>query len=118
MTVNKAAFAAAVFCLLAGSQADAHARLVSASPAINASAPAPRQIVLKFSEKLEPRFSSFEVTRGGARVPMKTAAVGGDRRTLMGAPAKPLARGAYQVAWHVVAADTHRMQGTYTFTVR
>ena len=38
--------------------------------------------------------------------------------SLVGAPMPPLAPGTYRVTWHAVSADTHRMEGAYTFTVR
>lgn len=118
ITMKRSVFAvAAVATFLAASEAAAHAKLVSANPAVGATGSAPRQIVLRFSEKLQPKFSAFDVTYHGAPVPMKTA-VGRDRRTLVGAPTRPLARGAYQVMWHAVTADTHRIKGSYTFTVR
>lgn len=118
MTMKTTVFAvAAVAALLAGSEAAAHAKLISANPAVGATGSAPRQIVLRFSEKLQPKFSGFDVTYRGASVPMKTA-VGRDRRTLVGASTRPLTKGAYQVAWHAVTADTHRIKGSYTFTVR
>jgi methionine-rich copper-binding protein CopC len=109
--------AAGICALLAASQAEAHARLIGANPAANATLPAPRQIVLTFSEKLEPRFSGLEVFRGGARIPVK-AALSKDHRTLVGAPAGPLSPGAYKVAWRAVSTDAHRRQGAYSFTVR
>lgn len=108
---------AAVAALLAASEAAAHAKLVSAKPAASVAGTAPKKIVLRFSENLEPKFSGFEISYLGAPVAMKTA-VGRDRRTLVGAPARPLAKGAYQVTWHAVTADTHRIKGSYTFTVR
>lgn len=103
--------------LLGATHAQAHAKLVSASPAENAAGAAPKAITLKFNEKLQPKFSGFELTRGGTAVPVKVT-VGKDKLSLIGAPARPLAAGAYEVKWHAVTADTHRMQGAYTFTVR
>ena len=103
--------------LLAGGQALAHAKLLDASPAADATVAAPTQIVLHFSEKLEPKFSGFEVAAGGAQAAVKTS-LGKDRKTIIGVASKPLAAGAYQVNWHAVSADGHRMQGSYAFTVR
>lgn len=111
------ALAVGAASLFATAPALAHAKLVSAAPAANAAGPAPRQIVLKFNEKVQARFSGFDLTTGGAAVPVKVV-VGQDRLSLVGVPAKPLSPGAYQVKWHAVTADTHRMQGDYSFTVR
>jgi methionine-rich copper-binding protein CopC len=101
--------------LLTASQAAAHAHLVTSDPAVNATVAAPKQIVLHFSEKLQPKFSGFAVTKNGAAVPMK-AKVAND--VITGTPAKPLIAGPYQVTWHAVSADTHRTEGRYAFTVR
>jgi copper resistance protein C len=117
MTRPALALALGALALLAAGPAAAHAKLVSATPAENAAGAAPRQIVLRFNEKLQAKFSGFEVTTGGAVVPLKVS-VGEDRLSLVGVPAKPLNPGAYQVKWHAVTADTHRMQGDYSFTVR
>ena len=43
--------------------------------------------------------------------------VEGDK-TLVLTLAKPLMAGSYQVAWHVVSTDTHRIQGNLAFTVK
>jgi methionine-rich copper-binding protein CopC len=117
MTMNRTAFSLAAVTLLAATQVQAHAKLLGANPPVNSTVAAPRQIVLKFSEKLQPKFSGFDLSKGGARVSMKST-VGKDRLTMMGAPASPLAPGAYSVVWHAVTADTHRMQGAYSFVVR
>ena len=53
----------------------------------------------------------------GAKVAVKTT-VGKDGKSMVGVPAKPLAKGVYKVAWHAVTADSHRMQGDFSFTVR
>lgn len=99
-------------------QALAHAKLVRAEPAANAASAPPRQLVLHFNEKVTPRFSGVELaTSGGAFVKVATS-VGKDGLTLIAVPAKPLAAGAYKVTWHAVTADAHRMQGSYSFTVR
>ncbi|MDI1365516.1 MAG: copper resistance protein CopC, partial [bacterium] len=55
--------------LLGASQALAHAKLLTANPAPNATVAAPKALSLKFSEKLEPKFSGFEVANAaGAAV--------------------------------------------------
>lgn len=115
--MNRTAFALAAAMLLSATQAHAHAKLLGTNPPINATVAAPRQIVLTFSEKLQPRFSGFQLSKGGARVQVKSM-VSKDRRTMIGKPATPLAPGDYRVAWHAVTADTHRMEGGYSFVVR
>jgi methionine-rich copper-binding protein CopC len=106
--------------LAAAGAASAHAKLVSSSPAQNAVGAAPKQIVLKFSEKLQPKFSGVAVTMpqmNDMAVAARTG-VAKDGVTLVVTPAKPLMPGAYAVKWHAVTADTHRMEGQFSFTVR
>jgi len=110
--------AAAAFALAAtASQALAHARLSASEPAASASVAAPAQISLRFNEKLERAFSRFELTQGASKVPVKVG-LAKDGVTLVGAPAHPLAPGAYHVQWRAVSADGHRMTGAYDFTVK
>ena len=111
------AVACSAALLLSSGQALAHARLVEANPAADATVAAPAQIVLHFSERLEPKFSGFELAAGGAKASIRTS-LGEDRKTLIGVASKPLAAGAYQLTWHAVSADGHRMLGAYAFTVR
>ena len=117
MNIKRALAHLAVGAALVAGGADAHARLMAANPAVNATTAAPGQIVLTFTERLQPQFSRFELTRGGVRIAIRSS-VGRDRRTLVGIPARPLASGRYQVAWRAVTSDAHRMQGTYSFVVR
>ena len=37
--------------------------------------------------------------------------------TAMMAGSGPLAAGTYKVEWHAVSTDTHKTQGSYSFTV-
>jgi len=104
--------------LVVAGPAYAHAKLTAAAPAANATVAAPREIVLRFNEKMVSGFSGFElVSAGGEKVAVKTS-LGKDSMSLVGVPARPLTAGVYKVAWHVVTADSHRMQGDFSFTVR
>ena len=97
----------------------AHAFLKTASPGVGSTvAEAPRQVVIDFTEGIEPAFSSITVqdqtgTRvdtGGARL------VGGDTHLMVGL--KPIGPGTYTVRWHATATDTHKTQGRFRFTVK
>jgi methionine-rich copper-binding protein CopC len=92
----------------------AHARLVSSDPAANAKVKSPGQIKLHFSESLEPAFSSADLTDAGAKTVPVSKSVGGDTITLLPLTLKP---GAYKVTWHSVGQDTHRLAGSFGFTV-
>jgi methionine-rich copper-binding protein CopC len=99
-------------------QALAHAHLKNSAPAANAATASPATISLTFSEKIEPKFSGFEVTAAsGVKAPLAVTA-SKDGRTLTAPINTPLLAGAYKVTWHVVSDDGHRMDGDYSFTVK
>lgn len=120
MTKFHFAAATAAITLLAAAQAQAHAKLVSSTPADGAAVAAPKQIVLKFSEKLQPKFSGAALTMPSMNnmAMAAKASVAKDRVTMTLTPTGRLPAGAYMVSWHAVTADTHRMEGKYSFTVR
>jgi methionine-rich copper-binding protein CopC len=109
----------AASCLLAASQAVAHAKLEAATPAADSTVDAPKVIQLHFSEAVEASLSRLKLAAGGdiaiAIVPMKDTK---DPTTLSIRPIAALKPGTYTVTWSVVADDGHRTRGTYTFTVR
>lgn len=119
MTWSKMAAAAlATGALLSAAQAHAHARLVGSTPAEGAAVAAPKQVVLKFSEKLQPKFSTARLSTPTSQDLPAKAVVEKDGATLVVTPAAALAPGAYIVHWQAVSADTHRMEGQLSFTVR
>jgi methionine-rich copper-binding protein CopC len=114
--------AAGAALALAGvaTQASAHAHLLTSTPAANAAVPAPKQMTLNFSERLQPKFSGLSVTMprmNNMAAPVKVT-VSKDGKSLIATPTEPLSAGIYKVSWHAVTADTHRVQGAYSFTVR
>ncbi len=116
MRVPRALAAAAL--LLCASQASAHAFLATAAPAVGATVrQPPDQVVIGFTQGVEPGFSSIAVQDGsGARVdtgPLHPL----DDGTHLAIALRPLQPGSYTVTWHATSTDTHRTQGTYSFTV-
>ena len=116
---------AAIALLGLAGTAQAHPKLLSASPAPNATVAKPARVALQFSEKLMPKFSGADLMMTGhagtTHPPMKVAvatAVGADGRTLVLTPKSPLGAGRYSVAWHVVSTDTHRVAGNFAFAVK
>jgi len=107
-----------VSCLAVWSGAAwAHAHLRQAEPAVGSVGPAPQEVVLHFSERLEPSFSRIEVLRGAEHLEAGPAHIPpGDARVLA-VPVKPLAAGVYTVLWHATSVDTHKTEGHFTFTV-
>ena len=98
--------------------AQAHAFLDHASPRVGSTVnPAPKEMVLWFTQKLEPAFSSIEVrNEQGASMTAGKATVGGDR-TQLRVSLKALPPGNYKVLWRVLSVDTHRTQGDFNFSV-
>ena len=114
-----------VILLAVESAAHAHPKLVSATPAPNATVAKPARVELRFSERLMPKFSGADLVmtgmKGMAHPPMKvaaTATVAADGHTLVVTPKSSLGAGTDSVAWRVVSADTHRITGTHTFAVK
>lgn len=99
--------------------ARAHAQLDRASPAVGSTvAAAPKEVLLWFTEKLEPAFSSIVVQDAkGAAVQAGKASVDPKLRTQLRVPLKALAPGTYKVIWRALSVDTHRTQGEFTFRV-
>lgn len=110
--------------LLIASAAQAHPKLLKSTPVADGRVAAPAAITLVFSEKLVPQFTGVEliVAAMPGMAEMKidglTTKVAADGKTLKVTPKTRLARGGYRVDWHAVAADTHRIKGSFAFTVR
>jgi copper resistance protein C len=106
----------ALFTVMLGTVAEAHAFLDHAEPRVGSTVPtAPRQLSLSFTQKLEPAFSSVEVSDGnGARVDLGRPSISA---SVMRVGLKPLSPGTYRVRWHVLSVDTHTTEGSFTFQV-
>jgi copper resistance protein C len=106
-------------CVLATAPARAHTHLDRASPAVGSTlADAPAEVVLWFTDDLEPAFSSIEVRNAsGAAMHADRSSVDPKQRTQMRVPLKALPPGTYKVIWRVLSVDTHRARGDFTFRV-
>ena len=117
----------AIAALAVAGPALAHPKLVSSNPAANATVAKPARITLNFSEKLLPPMSGAQLIMTGmpgmANHPampitgLKTSVTGGGK-TMIVQPPRPLAAGTYQLKWHAVAGDTHRITGAFSFKVK
>jgi methionine-rich copper-binding protein CopC len=87
-----------------------------ASPLVGSTvASAPREVSLTFTQNLEAAFSSVEVTDGnGARVDQGKAVISGNT---MRVGLKSLPAGTYHVRWRALSVDTHKTEGSFTFSV-
>jgi methionine-rich copper-binding protein CopC len=106
--------------LAGGSAAWAHATLQSASPAKDAEVTtAPREIILRFNEKLEAAFSSAKlIDSSGKEVSSEKAMLDAANPSVMKLAIPALASGAYKVEYVSVGHDGHRRAGSYVFTVK
>lgn len=106
----------------------AHTRLVSSTPAANAtvSAANAKSINLVFNERIIASTMKTDLEMTGMpgmanHAPMKvafTSMMGKDGKSMMLMPKKLLTAGTYKVTWSAAGADTHRMGSTFSFTVR
>jgi copper resistance protein C len=103
-----------VLGLVLATPAFAHARLTGSEPTADAKIKSPGQIKLHFSETLEPAFSSASLTDSTGKTVPVSRSVGSDTITLLPLTLKP---GVYKVTWHSVGQDTHRLTGSFGFTV-
>ena len=99
--------------------ASAHAVLVSSSPAPSAVLDdSPTQILLTFDESVDLVADSIRlVDASGAGVDVGTAGHPQGPSTI-GVSVPALADGTYVVAWAAISADSHPINGAFTFSVR
>ena len=119
MTIRTLAASASV-AALAFTAADAHPRLQTADPAPGAVLKAsPASLRMTFSEGLVPQFTGVAVNgTSGAAVATGPARFGGpDNTSLSIAFRTRLRPGTYNVVWHAVSVDTHRVKGSYSFRI-
>lgn len=80
---------------------------------------APTRVVIEFDDELEPDFSTLAVhdAHGNNMDDGKAAVSKNDPKNLSVA-VKPLPPGTYRVIWHATDTDTHKTQGSFSFTIR
>lgn len=114
-----------LFALVAA-PAFAHPKVVSSTPAEGAAVAPISRVEIKFSEKLVAQFTgaSLNMTdmpgmKMRSPMVMKVAtSVSPDGLTLIAATPKPLPKGTYKLSYHIVSADTHRIEGALGFKVQ
>jgi methionine-rich copper-binding protein CopC len=114
---------AVMTCVSITTGALAHAHLQSQLPAADSTVSSPKELRLQFSEGVEEKFSKVSITStagNGKTVVEPVPEVATDRvdnKVLIITPAAPLAPGEYKVEWHAVSVDTHKSEGSYSFSV-
>ena len=97
----------------------AHAALLQTTPVASriVNTP-PKQVLLRYSEAVEPRFAIVSVTNAAgdketAGAPSRSPA----NADALVVPLKKLAEGWYLVYWRVISVDGHPVRGAFTFAV-
>jgi methionine-rich copper-binding protein CopC len=103
---------------MTGSSASAHSFPEQQSPPAGATLKEPpAQIIIKYDAPIEKLFASLQVfNSSGQNQAAGKVEVSTDGRKLS-IPVSKLSPGEYTVQWSVVCIDTHRTQGSYSFTV-
>ena len=99
----------------------AHPKMTSSTPADNAMvAASPTEIRIVFNENLEQSLSGGDVlNKAGKKIETGKAVTDpADKKQLVIPIVGQLVNDTYTVDWHAVAADSHRIKGKYTFTVK
>jgi len=115
-----ASFVLAIGIVLAvAAPASAHATLESTTPAQNAVvATAPSQVTLTFDESVGISADSIRVfDPAGDRVDDGHTVPTSNPETIAISLRAGLGNGTYTVAWHVISADSHPVEGAYVFSI-
>ncbi len=108
--------------------AHAHPALVSSTPAAASATSNVRTVTLTFNETFLPPMSGMEIVMTGMpgmadhhpamKISGVKVAAAADGKSLVATLARPLPAGTYDVNWHAVGTDTHRVTGKVSFTVQ
>jgi methionine-rich copper-binding protein CopC len=120
MTMRYALLAACSLALLASTpEADAHAFLVRADPAVGSViASSPKTVRIQFTESLMLPLSSIKVLNRVGTTLSTNARFDGANHNVLVVDLMSLPPGAYSVQWLAVSVDMHQTEGTFTFTVK
>lgn len=114
-----AGLVAGIMVLAAPGAVSAHADLATSDPPADSVLDvAPTEIVLTFTEAVDPTDDALRIVDAeGAAVPLGpiTQELGAD--TITAPVTEPLADGSYVVAWSAVSADSHPINGAFVFSV-
>src|SRR5262249_52536099 len=115
-TITKRIAIACAIALASSGAALAHPVLHHASPEAGSTvSESPHEVTLTFTDSLEAAFSSADVTNSsGMRVDEGKPQVNGN---MIRISLKTLSPGSYRVHWRAVSVDTHRLEGSFTFSV-
>ncbi|WP_088184596.1 copper homeostasis periplasmic binding protein CopC [Sphingobium sp. Z007] len=123
--MNRYFLTAAAFALALPGVASAHNKLVASTPAANATVAKPTKLTLTFSETFLAPMSGVELVMTGMPgmsdhpvMPIKGFKTSVEGKTMTLTFPRALPAGSYDLKWHIVGADQHRMEGGYSFKVK
>jgi methionine-rich copper-binding protein CopC len=100
------------------SPSQAHAFPSGAEPAVGSTVSSPpSKVVIHFDNPIEALFTKLDVFDGRGNNEAAGAPVVEADHLALDVALKPIGPGEYTVKWSVVAADGHRTEGSFTFTV-
>jgi copper transport protein len=107
-----------VFCLAAPRQAEAHASLLSSTPANGAVlSSSPLQVRLVFSEPIVADLSHVILASSSGRlVKLESRGDPHDVHAILAA-LPSLAKGGFRIDWHIISADGHPVAGSISFSI-
>ena len=105
--------------LTGAARVEAHAFLKDAEPGVGSTVQtSPSEIRIRFTENIEPAFSSIQVfDASGKEVDKRDVHLDRSDRALLRVSLPQLRAGIYKVVWRVVSVDTHVTNGSFTFRV-
>ncbi len=116
--LNALPMTTAVWIALSLAPAFAHPTFVRSEPVAGGTASAPGSVSLWLSEKIEPVFHKIEVVdASGSHFEDGKSVVDAADGMRLHVRLKPLVAGQYKVRWRASAADTHKVEGSFTFMV-
>lgn len=105
--------------------AAAHSKLLSSSPAADATVAKPTKLTLTFSETFLAPMSGVDLTMTGMPgtadhppMPIKGFKTSVEGKSMIVTLPRALPAGSYDLKWHIVGADQHKMEGGYSFKVK
>lgn len=108
---------AGLLCVVPATAASAHPVLVRSTPAAGSVAPtAPTEVVLAFSEPVRPAPGKVRVVGPDGQPATRAEATVSERQVTV--PLRPDGpQGTYLVSYRVIAADSHPVSGSFTYSV-
>lgn len=120
MSTKSPIAAFALVAAIAGSPAQAHAKIESSQPKADSELQAaPKEIRLRFNEALEPAFSKIVLMDAkDAEVALPKVALDKSDPKVMFTAVPALPPGQYRVRWSAMSHDGHKTKGQFAFRIK